>query len=108
MFALLGFGVKFGGFGLETGGLVRVDTVEGSLMQVADLVTTPAVAGEDYAEGEAFRTARESGAVMTLEDGSRIEMNERSELSVSRRFTKERPSPPMPQLDFTQRPAVDQ
>ncbi len=84
VFALIGFGVKFGGFGLETGGLVRVETVDGSLMQVADLVTTPAVAGENYAEGEAFRTARESGAVMTLEDGSRIEMNERSQLSVSR------------------------
>jgi len=80
--ALLGFGIRFGGLQVASGGLVRVETVNGSLMQVADLLTTPAVAGEEYGGNEALRTARDSGAVMKLADGSRIEMNERSELSV--------------------------
>lgn len=42
-------------------------------------------AGDALAEGESVRTARGGGALVTLADGSRVEMDERAQLSVSGR-----------------------
>ena len=46
----------------------------------------PAVAGERIAGSQLVRTAQGSGAVLELADGSRIELAERSELGLGRRW----------------------
>lgn len=85
--AFVGLGYQGGWFSIRTGGIVRLDAVDGTMMQVADLVVSPAQAGQEieFEEGRAIRTAKDSGAVFSLEDGSRVEMNERSELYVTRK-----------------------
>lgn len=81
---LVGLGFRGGAFGLRTGGMVQIEAVDGELLSVSELATTPAVAGEAYEGSAPVRTAKESGAVLRLDDGSRVEMNERSEVRVTR------------------------
>jgi FecR protein/Putative zinc-finger len=63
----------------------QVRSVEGQLFR---LTPTGAVAlrpGDQVAEGDDVRTARDSGAMVRLADGSLVEMRERSQLSFAER-----------------------
>jgi hypothetical protein len=66
-----------------------VETVEGSLQMVENTENLEIAAEAVLRAGQVVRTARSSGAVIQLADGSRVEMDERSELQLraSRRGT---------------------
>jgi FecR protein/Protein of unknown function (DUF3352)/Putative zinc-finger len=55
----------------------------GAVYRVSDTESRELQAGEEIAKGEKIRTAKDSYAVVRLEDGSLIETRERSEFSVS-------------------------
>jgi len=64
-----------------------VQSVDGSLYRVSDTGGGTLTAGMEIGEREDIRTARGSVAMVRLVDGSLVEMRERSELSLSRRFS---------------------
>lgn len=64
-----------------------VQSVTGSLHRVSDTGGVTLAAGMELGEREEIRTARGSIAMVRLTDGSLVEMRERSELSLSRRFS---------------------
>lgn len=61
-----------------------VQNVDGSLYAVSDEQVRVIPAGYQIRNGDEIRTAKGSNAVVRLLDGSLVEMDERSELSVSR------------------------
>ena len=61
------------------------ERVDGSLFRVADGRLVPVAAAETVAASEVVRTGRGTRAVLRLADGSRVEMNEHSELAVEPR-----------------------
>jgi len=63
-----------------------VRSIDGELALVAGGEVRPAVAGERISGSQRVRTAKGSGAVLELADGSRIELAERSELGLGRRW----------------------
>ena len=65
--------------------LAEIETLEGTLLRPDD-DSAPLAAGASLKEGERVRTAKGSGAVLTLTDGTRIEMSERAELALDRGF----------------------
>jgi hypothetical protein len=64
-----------------------VQRVDGALYRVSDTGGVTLAAGMEIGEREEIRTARGSVAMVRLADGSLVEMRERSELSLSRRFS---------------------
>lgn len=64
---------------------MQVASIEGSLYGVSGGYSEPLGAGATFAEDRRVRTAKGSSAVLVMADGSRIEMRERTQLSVSRR-----------------------
>jgi hypothetical protein len=58
-------------------------TIDGRLYKVSGVNMDPIVAGAALTAGETIRTAAGSRAVIELQDGTRIEMRERSQLSLS-------------------------
>ena len=84
---LSGFLVRQAGVGyLGAAPSVTVRSISGELAVVAGGEARPAVAGERIAGAQLVRTAQGSGAVLELADGSRIELAERSELGLGRRW----------------------
>lgn len=84
---LSGFIVRQAGVGyLGAAPSVTVRSISGELAVVAGGEVRPAVAGERIAGSQLVRTAQGSGAVLELADGSRIELAERSELGLGRRW----------------------
>ena len=63
-----------------------VQNVEGSLYAVSDAQVRVIPAGYQIRDGDEIRTAKGSNAVVRLLDGSLVEMDERSDLSVSREW----------------------
>lgn len=61
-----------------------VALVDGMLYRVTAAGSLPVVAGAEIGANEEIRTAKGSVAVVRLADGSRVEMNERAELSLTR------------------------
>jgi ferric-dicitrate binding protein FerR (iron transport regulator) len=59
-----------------------VEAAQGGVYKLTDNKTQTVKAGGRLLRGERIRTAKNSGAVVKLEDGTRIEMRERSEFSV--------------------------
>lgn len=68
-----------------TGGMLQVAEVNGSLLRVTGEQTVQVASGAVVENGGTVRTAQHSGALLTLADGSQVEMNERSELRVTER-----------------------
>jgi hypothetical protein len=60
-----------------------LQAVNGSAYRVTDSSLALLKPGDVIARGERIRTARDSSAVVTLKDGSQVELRERSELFVS-------------------------
>ena len=84
---LSGFLVRQAGVGyLGAAPSVTVRSISGELAVVAGGEVRPAVAGERIAGSQLVRTAQGSGAVLELADGSQIELAERSELGLGRRW----------------------
>jgi hypothetical protein len=70
---------------LDTGAALAatVESANGALYRVTDAGTLAMAVGEEIGKGVRVRTAKDSGAVVRLADGSRVEMRERSEFSIS-------------------------
>ncbi len=64
-----------------------VASVAGTLVLVSESSTKPLAAGAAIAEGQEIRTGKGSRAVIRLRDGSRVEMDERSDLELSERWS---------------------
>lgn len=71
-------------FGHDTS-IAQIATLEGQLFRMEGNESRPIAAGDSIAEGEEIRTGRGSAAVVRLEDGSKIEVNERSAFAVVER-----------------------
>jgi hypothetical protein len=63
---------------------VTVISVQGTLYRVSDLGSSLLEAGAAIRNAEELRTAKGSRAILRLANGAQVEMNERSEVSVSR------------------------
>lgn len=61
-----------------------VQAADGPLYVVADSNTRALKVGEKIGRGDVIRTAKDSHAVVRLDDGSTIEMKDRSEFSITR------------------------
>ncbi len=70
---------------LPSGGALAatVESANGALYRVTDAGTLAMAVGEEIGKGVRVRTAKDSGAVVRLADGSRVEMRERSEFSIT-------------------------
>ena len=71
--------------GLSGGPDLKVVRIEGDLFRVAGDEMVPLQAGMTIPASESVRTAKDSGALLELPDGSRIEMRDRTELGMSAR-----------------------
>jgi hypothetical protein len=67
------------------GARATVASLDGTLYEVGGGRNTPLAPGASIRELESVRTARGSGAVIRLRDGSLVEMRERTELALSER-----------------------
>jgi len=72
---------------LAGGPRATVASVDGNLFKVSGDTLTPLAAGADLGENDAVRTAKSSSAVLRLNDGSRIELNQRAQISVTRSWS---------------------
>lgn len=61
----------------------NVESANGTVFRVSESDSRTITAGEAIKRGETIRTAKDSGAMVRLADGSLIEMRERSEFSLS-------------------------
>jgi hypothetical protein len=61
-----------------------VQAAEGQVYHIADTKSVPVTAGMRLQKGETIRTARDAHAFVRLGDGSVIEINDRSEFSLSK------------------------
>jgi hypothetical protein len=71
---------------LGGGPRATIDIVEGALYKVSNNALIPLGQGAELGENDAVRTAKNSTAVLRLNDGSRIEMNQRAQISVTRNW----------------------
>ncbi len=70
-----------------SGPRATVASIDGELYKVTAQGATLLAAGAPIGENDEIRTAKNSRAVVQLRDGSRIEMAERSALSIAERFS---------------------
>jgi hypothetical protein len=61
-----------------------VESIEGALYKIDSAALTALAPGSELNENDRVRTAKNSTAVLRLSDGSRIELNQRAEISVTR------------------------
>lgn len=66
----------------SSGHEATVETIAGDLFRVSEASHVPIREGDVVREGEIIRTGRDGGAVLRLEDGSLVELRQRSEVSV--------------------------
>jgi ferric-dicitrate binding protein FerR (iron transport regulator) len=67
---------------IEVSAVVR--QIEGQLFRISADTVTPIAAGQRIERDAVVRTGKSSGAILVLPDGSKVEMGERSELSLDR------------------------
>lgn len=79
-FGFFAFFQRFFGGG---NGRATIQAVNGAAYRVTDSELAMLKPGDVISRGERIRTARDSNALVTLKDGSQVEMRERSEFSVS-------------------------
>ncbi|MDE3195816.1 MAG: FecR domain-containing protein, partial [Acidobacteriota bacterium] len=72
---------------LAGGPRATVASIEGGLFRVSGDTLTPLAPGAELGENDSVRTSKASSAVLRLNDGSQIEMNQRAQVSVSRTWT---------------------
>ena len=72
--------VAYNQFGAPTGHAI-VKTVNGTLYEILPTGIQPLAQGQDLPDGIEIRTAKDSGAVLQLRDGSEVELRERSGFS---------------------------
>jgi ferric-dicitrate binding protein FerR (iron transport regulator) len=60
-----------------------IAAANGTVFRVTETESRAVGVGEEISKGERIRTGKDAGAVVKLEDGSLVEMRERSELSLS-------------------------
>lgn len=63
-----------------------VQSIEGELAVVEGSGIRPAIVGETFSGATSVRTGGDSGAIVTLADGSKVELAERSELKLGKRW----------------------
>jgi len=82
--AVYGLSFKTDVLSFESGGIVRVETLEGELFKITDDGSVPLAEGDtvDLEKGENIRAAKGANALLRLPDDSQVEMRERSELAV--------------------------
>ena len=68
--------------GLGPGAGATLQTADSQLFRVTNVAQVPILEGERIREGDVVRTGAGDGVVLRLEDGSLVEMRERSELSI--------------------------
>lgn len=68
-----------------SGTLASIQNVDGELFVVDEQTARPLAPGATVAAAQSIRTAKESGAVVRLADGSLVEMRERSEIALAGR-----------------------
>ncbi len=73
-------------FAVPAGMRASIISLEGGMYRVGVSDEQPLKAGDQIGENERVRTANGSHAMLQLADGSKVEMNERVQLGVSRRF----------------------
>ena len=61
---------------------VTVSSLEGHLYALDDQEIRPVAAGDIYSYGKTLRTGPDTGAIVTLRDGSEVELAERTEFDV--------------------------
>ncbi|MEM8993811.1 MAG: FecR family protein [Acidobacteriota bacterium] len=66
----------------HSGPSATVKTVDGQLFRVERSAHVPLEVGAEIREGEVIRSGRDGGAVVALADGSLVELDTRSELSI--------------------------
>ncbi|MCP4658501.1 MAG: hypothetical protein GY856_24070 [bacterium] len=71
-------------FGAGTSGVVR--TADADLFRIAEVSHLPIAADDQIREGDTIRTGRTGGAVVELDNGSLVEMRERTEMSIHEGF----------------------
>jgi hypothetical protein len=64
-----------------------VEQIDGALYRVHGSSLVPVSAGMELAENDTVRTARNSTAILRLNDGSKVEMNQRAQIYVTRSWT---------------------
>ncbi len=64
-----------------------VASMSGTLLLVSETATAPMAIGAAIADGQQIRTGKNSRAVIRLRDGSRIEMDERTQIAVNERWS---------------------
>lgn len=72
---------------LRGGARATVEQVEGALYKVNGGNLIPVSAGAELGENDIVRTARNSTAVLRLNDGSKVEVNQRAQVYVTRSWT---------------------
>ncbi len=84
LLAVVGFSWKTDLFSFESGGLIRIEAVEGELFHVTGEGAVPLQVGDVLTldGGDGLLTAKGSSAVLALADASRVELRERSQLGV--------------------------
>lgn len=79
---LAAMGVLPFGPGADLGLVATVESIDGDLYLVSDDGNRPLSAGDQIARSQEVRTARGSGAIIRLADGSRVELADRTEMAV--------------------------
>lgn len=74
-----------GRIGVPSGARATVASLDGTLYRITGSQNIPLAPGASIADEQAVRTARGSEAVIRLSDGSRVEMRERTQLTVTER-----------------------